>query len=265
MRLQRLLIPVCRIGLLLIGSVLIVDSLVLWSMDKINVGTIVPCLIGAVMVLQASRWQWLGKQGQRYPRLARLWRLGWWLFGLWLISFGVFVWQLKRTMYHNATVPPVQAIVVLGSGSKDGKPTPTLQQRLDAAAVIANAQPTAVVIVSGGKDSGETVSEAEAMARYLVATHQLPDKQIEQEDRSTSTELNFSYSKPLLGQRGVALSAPIAVVTSDFHTQRSAAIARKQGYQQVIMVGSPTPLSIRYNAWLREYFAYISGWLLQEY
>ena len=32
-----------------------------------------------------------------------------------------------------------------------------------------------------------------------------------------------------------------------------------------MMVSAPTPLLIRYNAWLREYFAFISGWLLDEY
>ncbi|MFX8461890.1 YdcF family protein, partial [Acinetobacter baumannii] len=31
------------------------------------------------------------------------------------------------------------------------------------------------------------------------------------------------------------------------------------------MVAAETPLITRYNAWLREYFAYASGWLLNEY
>ena len=31
------------------------------------------------------------------------------------------------------------------------------------------------------------------------------------------------------------------------------------------MISAETPLNIRYNAWLREYFAFVSGWLLREY
>jgi hypothetical protein len=30
-------------------------------------------------------------------------------------------------------------------------------------------------------------------------------------------------------------------------------------------VGAATPLYVRYNAWLREYFAVLSGFLLREY
>ena len=57
---------------------------------------------------------------------------------------------------------------------------------------------------------------------------------------------------------------PVVVVTSDFHTLRAQAIARRQGWQQVQAVGAPTPLYLRYNAWLREYFALASSRLLGE-
>jgi hypothetical protein len=45
---------------------------------------------------------------------------------------------------------------------------------------------------------------------------------------------------------------------------RAQRIARKVGYAQVLPVAAPTPLYIRYNAWLREYFAFASSWLLGE-
>ncbi|AOA57408.1 hypothetical protein BFG52_02920 [Acinetobacter larvae] len=43
------------------------------------------------------------------------------------------------------------------------------------------------------------------------------------------------------------------------------ALAHKQGYSNIYSIAAPTPISTRYNAWLREYFAYISAWLLDEY
>ena len=68
-----------------------------------------------------------------------------------------------------------------------------------------------------------------------------------------------------LQERGVAPDAAIAIVTSDFHTLRAGGIAERRGYGQAFTVGAPTPATIRANAWLREYFAVISGWVLGEF
>ena len=103
------------------------------------------------------------------------------------------------------------------------------------------------------------------MATYLQQAHDIPLDRIYQEGKSTSTEENLAYSQIILEQHSIDKEAPIAIVTSDFHTIRTAAIARHQGYTKPITFASSTPLSIRYNAWFREYFAFGSGWLLQEY
>ena len=103
------------------------------------------------------------------------------------------------------------------------------------------------------------------MASYLYDTYDIPLERIAQESKSTSTAENLIYSQELLAAKEISINAPIAIVTSDFHIIRAASIARHQGYLQPIMLASPTPLSIRYNAWFREYFAFISGWLFSEY
>ena len=103
------------------------------------------------------------------------------------------------------------------------------------------------------------------MRQYLVDQHHIPAHRIYTEEQSTSTELNLFNSKKILAQQHISIEQPIAIVTSDFHIPRSRAIAIRQGYQSPIMIGAKTPLETRYNAWLREYFAFISGWLLNEY
>ena len=103
------------------------------------------------------------------------------------------------------------------------------------------------------------------MATYLQDTHDIPLDRIYQEGKSTSTEENLAYSQNIFTQHGINKNMPIAIVTSDFHTIRAVAIAKHQGYKQPVALASPTPLSIRYNAWFREYFAFGSGWLLKEY
>ena len=162
-------------------------------------------------------------------------------------------------------MPAVAAIIVLGSGTVAGKPTSTLAKRLDTAAPLIKAQPEALALTSGGVGMGQARSEASIMATYLQQTHGIAFERILQEGKSTSTAENLINSQVVLEAQGVSIAAPIAVVTSDFHTIRAAAIAKHQGYQQPILLASPTPLSIRYNAWFREYFAFVSGWLLGEY
>ena len=155
-------------------------------------------------------------------------------------------------------------MVVLGSGTQDGQPRAPLALRLDTAAELAAAQPRAVVAVSGGVDFGEKESEGIIMARYLQAQHGMAMQSLVVEEVSTSTELNLALTKPLLLQRGVDLSQPIAIVSSDFHLWRALQIAKRQGFAQPVGVAAPTPGIIRVNAWLREYFAVMSSWLLRE-
>ena len=177
-----------------------------------------------------------------------------------------FWWALARQIEQaesatNRMAP--QVILVLGSGTLQGQPSPALRARLDKAHELAQAHPEAWVVVSGGVDFGETLSEGQVMGNYLRAQG-LDARRILQEERSTSTELNLRYSLPLLQAQGLGPEAAVAVVTSDFHTVRAQRIARKVGYTHTLPVAALTPLYIRYNAWLREYFAMASSWLLRE-
>ena len=136
---------------------------------------------------------------------------------------------------------------------------------MDRAADIAKQQPQALITVSGGLDYGEKQTEAEIMSKYLQENDQIQVERILQENKSTSTALNLKNSQQILKQYHLNVDSKIAIVTSDFHTIRAGAIAEKQGYRNFVTIGSKTPITTRYNAWLREYFAYLSGWILGEY
>lgn len=246
------------------SAVLLVDAAVLMAMGHFNVGVLVPAVLGAVGVLLA--WQWPAVQSWRHARRshARLWALGWGLFALWVVSLLIFWSRLLGTGLQPAQVPPVDAIVVLGSGTLAGQPRPVLAARLDTAAQLARLQPMAVIAVCGGVDWGEQESEAAVMARYLQERHGIAAERLVLEGESTSTELNLQLSRPLLQARGVAADAPVAMVSSDFHLMRAMGMARQQGLTGMLPVAAPTPLATRYNAWLREYFAMLSSWVLGE-
>lgn len=258
--------PLRRIASLLLGAFLVADSAFLMSMGIFTVGVTVPAALGFAFGLVALRWHrldaWL--EHARWGR--RLWRAGCALLAVWLASVMVFWGTLAhhiKVASEGAMDVPLQAVIVLGSGSPNGRPSPALLARLDKARELAAVHPQAWIVVSGGVDFGETLSEGQVMGDYLRAKGLAPER-ILQEERSTSTESNLRYSLPLLQARGLDLQTPLAIVTSDFHTVRAQRIALKIGFTQAIATAAPTPLYLRYNAWLREYFATASSWMLGE-
>ena len=254
-----------RFLLLILGLVLLLDSLYLLAQKKVHIGIVLPLLIGAVFLIYAVGWHKIYPWLNQHMYIKRLWKTGWCLFALWCVSLGWFALTIQQNMRHAIESTPVKAIIVLGSGVENGKPSAALAKRLDAAVPVAKTSPQALLILSGGLDFGEQETEAVIMARYLRQHYAIPLSHMVLEDQSTSTELNLKNSKGILAQHQISLADPVAIVTSDFHTIRAAAIARKQGYQYVTMISAPTPLFMRYNAWLREYFAFLSGWVLNEY
>lgn len=254
-----------RALLLILGTVLLLDSLYLLIQKKLHIGIVLPLLIGTGFITYAVLWHKIHHWLNQNIRIKRLWKTGWCLFLVWCVSLGWFALKIHENMNHAIDSTPVKAIIVLGSGVENGKPSAALAKRLDAAVPVAKISPHALVILSGGLDFGEQETEAVIMARYLGQHYAIPVSRMALEDQSTSTELNLKNSKRLLAQHHIALTDPVAIVTSDFHTIRAAAIARKQGYTNVTMISAPTPLLIRYNAWLREYFAFLSGWVFNEY
>ncbi|MEO8390662.1 YdcF family protein [Polaromonas sp.] len=249
---------------LVLGTALVLDSVWLATVKVTHFGVIVPACIGLAMAALAlvwPRWQvWVQ---------ARRWRIwGWHLalagFAVWLLSLlAFFAFMQAQKPVAGAGFEPA-AIIVLGSSTPNAKPSPTLAQRLDLAGQLAIQHSRAAVVVSGGADFRQDIPEARVMADYLTA-HGLDGSRIALEDRSTSTYENLLFSARLLEGRGIGRDSPMLLVTSDFHTARAGWIAARAGWSNVQAAGAPTPLYMRYNAWTREYFACLSGWLLGEY
>lgn len=256
---------IIRFILLIVGTILFLNGAIFIGLRRINLGTVLPAIIGLIFLIQAIFWKEIHNFLQLHKNLHMVWRGFWVAFTIWFISFIGFILILQKNISKNSYIPTVNAIIVLGSGFKNGKPSPILASRLDSSARLALSQPNALLILSGGIGFAKTQSEAEVMANYLQEKYNLPLSRMILEANSTSTELNLKNSQQILQQHNILLTQPIAIVSSDFHTLRAKAIAKKQGYQNIVVVGSPTPLKTRFNVWLREYFAFISGWILNEY
>ncbi len=256
--------PWRRIGLALAGALLLGDSVALKLTGLINFGVVLPGAIGAACLALSWRWEAVAQWRAASARRRWIWRAGWTAFAVWLATVAVFFYFIHRGIAESAPkAMAARAIIILGSGTPHCIASPTLMARLDEGMALARQWPPAWVVVSGGRDFLRQCREADIMADYLIAHGLAPDRLI-REDRSTSTEENLRFSRRLLEKKGVSAADPLVLVTSDFHLMRAKRIAQKVGFGAVVGAAAPTPLYLRYNAWLREYFAFISGWALGE-
>lgn len=125
-----------------------------------------------------------------------------------------------------------------------------------------------ILIPSGGQGYNETVSEARAMADYMLSKG-IPEEKIIAEDASTTTLENLVNSKKIIDERGDG--EYIALVTSNYHVYRALRHCRKIGLK-CTGIGSRVAFYYWPSALIREYVAVhaepkhlimlILGWLV---
>ncbi|MFE5581877.1 YdcF family protein [Kitasatospora sp. NPDC056531] len=145
---------------------------------------------------------------------------------LWLLGFlGCALHQRRRPVPAGSDY-----LVVLGAALDGCEPAPTLAARLDAALERFAAEEAAgyapLLLVTGGKGPHEECTEAAAMARYLIARG-VPAERIRREERAVNTVENLRNSAALMAAERPGYRC--TVVTSGFHTVRSALAARRAG------------------------------------
>ncbi len=154
-------------------------------------------------------------------------------------------------------------IVVLGAGVDGDKPSLSLQERLDAAYTYLANHPKTICIVSGGKGSGEDLSEADCMYRELTQRGISPDR-IWKESQATTTRENLRFSIQLIQEHTGSLPTQIGLVSSEYHLYRAERIAASLGVSAVGIPAETSYLSLRVNYFLREiaavwYYAIFGG------
>jgi uncharacterized SAM-binding protein YcdF (DUF218 family) len=148
-------------------------------------------------------------------------------------------------------------VVVLGSGLARGdRVPPLLASRLERGrhvyqTLVGRGKTRPVLIVSGGKGSDEQISEAEAMARYLIERG-VPADHVLREDQSSTTEENLTFSQAIMERSRPGYRC--IVVTSNYHVFRTAMLARRLGVNGQV-TGSRTAGYYWPTAMLREFAA----------
>ena len=155
-------------------------------------------------------------------------------------------------------------LIVLGAGLYGEVPSRSLVVRLDTALAFLNAGNDIPIIVSGGQGAGETITEAEAMFRYL--SHRGVDESlIWKEDKSTSTWENLAFSLAVMEKNGLdADNTTIAIVTNEFHLYRAKHIAGSLGLSAIGVAAETPYLSLRVLYHCREAVALLKDFLVRS-
>lgn len=226
-----------------------------------------PIAACAVVILPPVLENTLSARLQQKCLPRKLFRAGQILYGTAVVFFTVtFCFMLGALhSYENSSPENVgdTVICVYGCRVKGENPSEMLRERLDAALTLLDENPSAVCIVSGALDEGETYTEGQVMAWYL-AEHGIDEERILIDETAESTKGNIRAYLALIGEHDLD-GYNIISVSSSFHMPRIEFLCGKYGLD-CTFVGAPTE---RFSLWfpsvVREYMAYVKMILLNSY
>lgn len=174
-----------------------------------------------------------------------------------LVLLGLIYFMMMHILISSeiANIPDINSdyAIILGARLYGDIPSPSLALRLDTAIEYLRASPRTIAIVSGGQGKGESISEAEAMRRYLE-DRGISAERIVIEDKSTNSKENllFSFEKAMMN--GASADASFLIVSSKYHLYRARLLAKRIGFNTDVLP-SEIPPSVRTISWMREYLA----------
>ena len=190
---------------------------------------------------------------RRGLRLA--WRVALALLALVVLYVGVTAVQVLWTGRTDDAVP-ADAIVVLGAAQWDGKPSPVLKARLDHAVELYERNIAPVIVVTGGNQPGDRVTQGFAAYQYLKEQG-VPEEALRVEVDGTNTYEELSASANILEVEGTGDT--VVLVSDPYHLKRALLIASEVGLDPH---GSPADTTTSVGAMARETAAVSLGRLI---
>jgi uncharacterized SAM-binding protein YcdF (DUF218 family) len=154
------------------------------------------------------------------------------------------VWWASRQQSKASA----SAIVVMGAAQWNGRPSPVLKDRLDHAAALYRAGRGTEIIVTGGKQPGDRVTQGVTGYDYLTAAG-IPSPAVKLENQGTNSYQELSAAANIIRQSGLA--PDVLLVSDPYHSFRIAQIASELGLTAHVSpddVGSPLPSLLRETA-----------------
>lgn len=241
---------ILRIILLIIGAVITVNG--------IGISFVSGAVLGIVSTLIAGLSFLLIGVFYKFVRFRVHWIFKVLFIGL-VVTVGSVVIFVYSFGFTDTVTYKEDAVIVLGAGLRGEKLSLILRNRLDAAVEYYNENPEVVIVVSGGQGPDEDIPEAEAMERYLYEQG-IPLNKIIKEDKSTSTEENFKFSKELLENR-FDEDYTVGFITDDFHIYRAGKTAERVGFEGITHTHSSGAVSTFLPNGFREFCAVMHMWV----
>lgn len=170
---------------------------------------------------------------------------------------------LALTGYADTADGDEKAVIVLGAGLRGTRVSGLLARRLNAAYLYYEKNPNIVIVVTGGQGPQEDIPEAQAMKGYLIQKG-VPESQILTEEKSTSTEENFSFARAVLHRHGIEADMPVAFVTNVFHCYRAARYAENAGFTDVDAIPASIGATSVLPCYMREVLAVLYYWVFKR-
>ncbi len=242
-----------RLCLYIIATLLLANAAYLWVVSNFNLGLLLLTLLGGSILTYAIFMRLIHKLlDNRIGRIIK------WLIVL-CCAYFIFV---ATTITMSATTDTASfkedAVIVLGAGVHGERVSKALAYRLDAAVRYHKVNPDAYIIVSGGQGAQETITEAEAMERYLIQKG-VNSERIIKEEQATSTYENFLFSKKILDEMFPG-EYKVAYITNSFHLFRAGRLAKSAGLN-VQRVRAGTSAATLLPDYLRECCAVGAMWV----
>ena len=164
------------------------------------------------------------------------------------ITFGQVWWASRQDSSVTAS-----AIIVMGAAQWNGVPSPVLKGRLDHAHALYERGEAPIIVVTGGKQAGDAVTQGYSGFRYLRALG-VPESAIRVEVEGTNSFEELSASSVIVRDAGG--SDTVLIVTDPYHALRVASIADELGLQASV---SPTDAHSTFQELFRETVAVAIG------
>lgn len=241
---------VFRFIIFALGVGVSLNGIVLTFTTNLNIGNLLTLCLGAFFLILSIFYNWLKS------------RLPLWLktvvitllcivtvFSSFLLIYGV----------TDSVTYKEDAIIILGAAIHGETPSRVLRERLDAVVKYYEKNNDVLIVVSGGKGPQESVTEAEAMEKYLIGK-EIPKKSIIKEEKATSTFENFVFSKKILDDE-CEKGYTSAFISNEYHVYRAGGIAQNAGFKNISHLHSTTRWYSVLPGTLRECLAVVKFWI----
>lgn len=182
-----------------------------------------------------------------------------------VLCFGGLFGAVMYGSYDHINGNP-QIMVILGCQVKPWGPSILLQDRLDKALDYLEDHPDMTVVVSGGQGPDEHVTEARAMADYLMEQG-VEEERILLEEASHNTVQNLRYTARLLEEEGYDMEQDIVVVSNGFHLTRVRMLFDRVwgGDENLSTLAAPSShVPSRIKMYIREPLALVKSFVLDR-